>query len=428
MLDKPATTPIAIETWPIDRPRPYERNARTHSPEQIEQLRNSFRAYGQVWPILVREDGTVISGHGRIEAAKAEGFATLQVIVARGWTPEQCRSFALLDNRVPLNAGWDDEMLRIEIADLTALGIDVGALGFAHHELDMLLGPIAGETDPDEVPPLPADPVTVAGDLWVLGAHRLLCGDATSAADVRALLNGAKPHLMVTDPPYGVDYDPEWRNEAARHSNAGMGNRAIGAGAVGKVSNDDRSDWREAWQLFPGDVAYCWHAGRYASSVQGSLEAAQFEIRSQLIWSKGHFAIGRGDYHWQHEPCWYAVRKGKTAHWNGDRTQSTVWEIAKPQASETGHSTQKPVECMRRPIENNSTRGQQVYDPFVGSGTTIIAAEMSGRCCCAIEIDPLYVDVAVDRWQQFTGQTATLAVSGETFQQVKARRAQGVAV
>jgi DNA modification methylase len=211
------------------------------------------------------------------------------------------------------------------------------------------------------------------GDVWLLGGHRIICGDSTKAEDVERVLAGVKPHLMVTDPPYGVEYDANWRNVAMRADGTPSDGRA-----VGKVLNDGQSDWREAWALFPGDVAYVWHAGRHASSVQSSLEASKFEIRCQIIWSKGRFAIGRGDYHWQHEPCWYAVRKGKTGHWAGDRKQTTLWEISHNK-SETGHSTQKPVECMKRPIENNSSPGQAVYEPFSGSGTTIIAGEMTGR-------------------------------------------------
>jgi DNA modification methylase len=248
------------------------------------------------------------------------------------------------------------------------------------------------------------------------GRHRLLCGDATSAADVELALGGAKPHLMVTDPPYGVDYDPDWRNRADRANG-----KPYGARAIGRVSNDDRMDWREAWALFPGDVVYAWHPpGAMQVAHHAALVAADFEIRMQIIWAKQQFPIGRGNYHVQHEPCWYAVRKGKTAHWQGDRTQSTLWQIDKPVKSETGHSTQKPVECMKRPIENNSAAGDAVYDPFVGSGTTIIAAEMTGRACRALEINPVYVDVAVLRWQNFTGEQATL--DGRTFEQVKAAR------
>lgn len=226
---------------------------------------------------------------------------------------------------------------------------------------------------------------------------------------------------MVTDPPYGVSYDADWRNHAARTS-PGMGNRAIGAGAVGKVNNDDRADWREAWALFRGDVAYVWHAGARAATVAESLRATGFVARAQIIWAKQQFAIGRGDYHWKHEPCWYVVRKGKTGHWAGDRKQTTLWEIDKPVRSETGHSTQKPVECMKRPIENNSLPGDAAYEPFSGSGTTIIAGEMTDRRIRAIELSPAYVDVAVERWQNFTGKKAMRASTGETFEGVRERR------
>jgi DNA modification methylase len=178
--------------------------------------------------------------------------------------------------------------------------------------------------------------------------------------------------------------------------------------------NDDRADWREAWALFPGDVIYVWHAGTKAAIVAESLEASGFEIRTQIIWAKNNFAIGRGHYHVQHEPCWYAVRKGSAGHWMGDHSQTSLWRIDKPLKSETGHSTQKPVECMRRPIENNSSPGQVLYEPFSGSGTTIIAAEMTGRACHAIEISPAYVDVAVERWQNFTGKKAVLANKGHS--------------
>jgi DNA modification methylase len=218
---------------------------------------------------------------------------------------------------------------------------------------------------------------------------------------------------MVTDPPYGVSYDPAWRTRAGINRNPSK---------LGRVSNDDRCDWREAWNLFPGTVAYVWHAGRYASSVQESLEACGFEIRSQIIWAKERFALSRGHYHWQHEPCWYAVRGGNTAHWNGDRKQSTLWEINAREDGGLGHGTQKPVGCMARPLANNSSPGQAIYDPFCGSGTSIIAAEMTGRSCHGLDIDPAYVDVALIRWERFTGRAATLDGDGRAFTAIKAER------
>lgn len=332
-------------------------------------------------------------------------------MVAEGWTEAQKRAYVIADNQLALTAEWDMDLLRGEVQGLAEWNFDLSLLGFS--DLDELLASgNDGLTDPDDAPPLPENPVSKAGDLWLLGNHRLLCGDATNAENVRRALAGVKPHLMVTDAPYGVDYDADWRNRAA--ASIGKAKRA-----VGKVRNDERVDWRAAWGLFPGDVAYVWHADRYASEVQGSIESVDFRTRCQIIWAKPRFVISRGDYHWQHEPCWYAVR-GR-GHWQGDRSQSTLWAIEHLK-SETGHSAQKPVECMRRPIENNSAPGQAVYDPFVGSGTTIIAAEMTGRVCHALEIAPAYIDVAVLRWQEFTGNAATLDGDGRSFADIAAER------
>jgi DNA modification methylase len=238
--------------------------------------------------------------------------------------------------------------------------------------------------------------------------HRLMCGSSTEADTVAKVLGDVKPHLMVTDPPYGVEYDPAWRAKAGVNKNTKK---------MGVVENDDRADWSEAWALFPGDVAYVWHGGLHAGAVADSLTSTGFDIRSQIIWVKDRFALSRGHYHWQHEPCWYAARG--TASWTGDRKQCTTWNIKSRDDSGVGHSTQKPVECMKRPIENNSSPGQAVYEPFSGSGTTIIAGEMTGRHVYAIELNPAYVDVAVTRWQDFTGQMATLESTGQTYDELK---------
>ncbi len=224
------------------------------------------------------------------------------------------------------------------------------------------------------------------------------------------LLGDVRPHLLASDPPYGVSYDPAWRNETGGAKTK----------RTGKVLNDDRADWREAWALFPGEVAYVWHGALHAGEVAESLEAVGFQIRSQIIWAKERLVMSRGHYHWQHEPCWYAVR-GK-GHWSGDRKQTTLWSIpSRDQDAATVHGTQKPVECMRRPILNNSSRGQAVYEPFSGSGTTLIAAETTGRSCLAMELSPAYVDVAVLRWQAFAGGEARLE-GGGTFAEVAEER------
>jgi DNA modification methylase len=362
----------------------------------------------------VDEAGGIIAGHGRVLAARKLGLVDVPVMIAAGWSEAQKRAYILADNKLTENAGWDQALLKLEVSDLAALGFDIPLMGFSETELAGLTGSNPGLTDPDEVPPAPAIATSAVGDVWHLGRHRLVCGDATNAADVAKALAGVQPHLMVTDPPYGVDYDPNWRNQANRWSGS---NVKLGASAIGRVENDNCADWCGAWNFFGGDVAYVWHAALRSSEVAASLVSSGFDLRSQIIWNKTRLVIGRGNYHWQHEPCWYVVRKNRGGSWNGDRTQSTVWDIPKSQTSETGHSTQKPVECMKRPIENNSSPGQAVYDPFVGSGTTIIAAEMTGRACHALEINPAYADVSIMRWQNFTGEQAKLEATGQTFEE-----------
>ena len=399
----------AVEMRAIGGLVPYAGNARTHSDEQVAQIAASMREWGWTNPILADEAGGVIAGHGRLLAARKLGIAEVPVMVACGWTEAQKKAYVLADNQLALNAGWDAGVLTIELQGLQELGFDLELLGFG--DLDALLvDKTAGLTDPDDVPGVPVDPVTRLGDVWVMGKHRLVCGDSTDADTVAKCLNGVVPHLMVTDPPYGVEYDADWRNRFDRANGNPYGDRAIG-----KVENDDRVDWSEAWALFPGDVAYVWHGGTMAHKVAESLIASGFDIRAQIIWAKNNIVFGRGHYHSKHEPLWYAVRKSATGHWNGDRKQATVWNIDKPMKSETGHSTQKPVECMKRPMENNSSPGQAVYEPFSGSGTSIIAGEMTGRSIHAIELSPAYVDVAVLRWQSFTGKIAVLESTGLPF-------------
>ena len=401
-----------VERWPVERLVPYARNARTHSQAQVAQIAGSIREWGWTTPILVDEDGTLIAGHGRVLAARQLGLTEIPVMVARGWSEAQKRAYVIADNKLALNAGWDVELLKVELADLKAMGADLGLVGFADEELaELFADRSAGLIDPDEVPePLP-EPVSVLGDVWILGGHRLVCGDSTDPSAVAQALNGAKPSLMVADPPYGVEYDPAWRHRAGvNHSRR-----------TGKVTNDDRADWRAAWAHFPGDVAYVWHAALHAGAVADSLAACGFQIRAQIIWAKDRLVMGRGHYHWQHEPCWYAVRGA--GHWAGDRKQTTLWQIPnRAQDADTVHGTQKPVACMLRPIENNTNPGQAVYEPFCGSGTTIIAAEMTGRGCHAIELNPVYVDVAVRRWQAFTGKTATLEANGVSFAEIAVQR------
>jgi DNA modification methylase len=400
---------IKVEQVPIDRVVPYEKNPRKGG--AVDKVAASLREFGWKQPIVVDGEMVVIAGHTRLAAARQLGMAEVPVVIARDLDPVKVKAYRIADNRSAQDATWDAELLGFELADLQELAYDLPLLGFEPAELNAYLQPAIRE-DEDDVPEAPEEPVSKPGDLWLLGKHRLLCGDATVASDVQRALGALKPLLMVTDPPYGVDYDPDWRNR-----NLGKADRATGV-----VHNDKSVDWREAWALFPGDVAYVWHASGFAAAVQSSLAAVNLEFRSQIVWAKPRFVISRGDYHWQHECCWYAVRKGRSGHWSGDRSQTTLWQITH-QKSETGHGTQKPVEAMRRPILNNSLTLQAVYDPFVGSGTTIIAAETTGRVCAAIEIDPTYVDVAVKRWQNFADAKATLDGDGRTFDELSALRA-----
>jgi DNA modification methylase len=684
---------------------PYANNARTHSETQVAQIAASIREFGFNNPVLIDGGKGIIAGHGRVLAARKLGLATVPVIELAHLSESQKRAYILADNKLAEQAGWDRELLALELGDLGELGVDLTELGFGSLELDELLG--LGTADPKEeaTPEPPAVPVSRLGDLWCLGPHRLLCGDATKPDCVTRVLNGVKPHLMATDPPFGVNYDPDWRNRAG----------ASETKRTGKVLNDHRADWREAWALFPGDVAYVWHGALHATTVADSLIATGFDIRSQIIWAKERHVLSRGHYHWQHEPCqpggtlvqkvvergagsqparieevpietlqtgdhvvsysscesvirrrgreithigsrpylglmhtisaagrvtratpehrfsarlnpdaahkqvvylmrrgdwwrvgrvalfnsrgfglatrladnraeeawivsvhqtavtaqcaeqvlscrygiptthwevdnwslqrggqrspdmiagiygcldmsalearaalllrdhrlerahpflssedqaifsrrktrlvracnlfagilqipmptageafewvtvsgndaapfsgpvwsmdvdkdqhyvadglvthncWYAVR-GK-GHWSGDRKQSTLWSIpSRDQDATTIHGTQKPVECMRRPMLNNASPGQAVYEPFSGSGTSIIAAESCERVCLAMELDPAYVDVAVLRWQAFTGKEAVLEGDGGTFAEVTKQRTAGEVV
>ncbi len=368
--------------------------------------------------MLVDGESGIIAGHGRVMAAGKLGMGSVPVIELAHLTPAQKRAYILADNELAEQAGWDRELLALELGDLRDMAVDLGSLGFDAAELDALFRHAAGDAREDDVPPLPVVPVSRPGDLWLLGNHRLICGDATDADTVTRVLGGVVPLLMVSDPPYGVAYDPAWRN-------------AVGAAKtqrVGKVLNDHRADWREAWALFPGDVAYVWHGALHATTVAESLTATGFAIRSQIIWAKERLVLSRGDYHWQHEPCWYAVRTSGKGHWAGDRKQTTVWNIAsRDQDAATVHGTQKPVDCMRRPMLNNSSPGQAVYEPFCGSGSSLIAAETCGRHSLAVELDRAYVDVSVQRWQAFTGKQATLEGDGRGWAEVAETRQVDVA-
>lgn len=410
---------VRDELWTLDSLKPHPRNYNVHGERQAASLADAMRITAFTAPIICKPDGTILGGHLRRLALlklRAESYPEPQGVGA-GWkipcrvvecsAVDELRILAT-DNPDPKQVEFDNQALASLLTELQGQDT-LGGTWYDEARLDELIAEIGADgeagsgsgllpgTDPDEVPD-DAPTRCKAGDLWQLGRHRILCGDSTRREDVERLLGGAVPNLMITDPPYGVNYDPGWRNEAAEN-----GALAYAASRIGEVYNDDRVSWREAWELFPGNVVYCWHAGVHASSLQADLETVGFEIRSQIIWAKSHFPISRGHYHWRHEPCWYAVRESATAEWIGDRKQTTLWEINLDQNVDGGHSTQKPVECMRRGMANHAG---DVYDPFLGSGTTLIAAEMTGRTCYGMEISPKYCDVILSRWEKATGHTA----------------------
>jgi DNA modification methylase len=408
---------MQVENWHVSRFVPYGRNPRNND-QAVDRMVASINEFGFKIPILARSSGEVVDGHLRLKAALKLGMQELPVTLCDEWTPAQVTAFRLMVNRSASWAEWDSELVALELGELQAIDFDLTLTGFDPAEVDDFL--FRGEEDePEEVAPVaPSEPVTQLGDVWVCGLHRMLCGDATSAESVARLVGSATLALMVTDPPYGVEYDPEWRERA------GLGHLR----QTGTVANDHQVDWNAAYMLFTGNVAYVWHAGLHAAEVARGLEVCGFQIRSQIIWAKQHFALSRGDYHWHHEPCWYAVRAGKPSNWCGDRSQSTLWQVPNLNPiggsgeDATGHGTQKPLELMRRAILNNSVRGDIVYDPFLGSGTTLMAAEKTERLCYGLDIDPRYVDVVVRRWQQATGKQAVLEVDGRSFDQIAAER------
>jgi DNA modification methylase len=398
-----------IDHIPIKKLQKNPDNPRLIKGHQFRSLCKSLEESPELFearPILaVPENGhfTILGGNMRFEAAKKVKMASVPVIIMKGLTKAQKRAIAIKDNGAW--GEWDFDLLSSQWSDLP---LSDWGINLPDDWLTQKPEIIEDEPQIDRAAELQKEWGTAPGQIWRLGQHRLMCGDGTKREDVDALMDGVKPNLMVTDPPYGVEYNANWRNEAAAK---GLIGQKRSTRAIGKVNNDDRADWREAWALFTGNIAYVWHAGNKAHIVAESLLACGFDLRAQIVWNKNNFAISRGHYHPKHEPCWYAVRSGSNGDWHGDRFQTTVWDIPKNQKSETGHSTQKPVQCMFRPIINNSSEGQAVYDPFLGSGTTLIACEQTNRICYGMEIDPAYVAVTLQRWKDFTEKDPNLVIN-----------------
>jgi DNA modification methylase len=390
-----------------------DKNANRGTKRGRGALAESIDRFGAGRSVLADRSGRIIAGNKTVEQAKALNLP-IRVVTTDGkelvvvqrrdldlQTDPKARELALADNRIAeLDLEWDPEVLR----ELRSQGIDTSNL-WTDAEWNRLVTQVL---EPDPALNRVVEPKATSikrGDMFGLGSHRILCGDATHPPDVARLLGDDTPLLMVTDPPYGVNYDPAWRHRAYPNQR----------NAVGRVVNDDQAAWPNAVKLFPGNVVYLWHAARFTAATAATLEQNGFGLRAQVIWVKQHFALSRGDYHWQHEPCWYAVRNGEKSNWQGDRTQSTVWTVPNlnPMGGTrtdsdvpTGHGTQKPARLFQIPLINHTSTGDLVYDPFVGSGTTLIAAESLGRVACVMDIDPLYVQASISRWEGLTGRKA----------------------
>ncbi len=392
-----------IAPWPTDKLIPYARNARTHSDAQVAQIAASIAEFGFTNPILAGSDGVIVAGHGRLAAAQKLGLATVPVVVLDHLTATQRRALVIADNRIAENAEWDEDMLRVELADLQDEGFDLDLTGFDADALAELMAgeePVNdGQTDEDAVPDVGETPVSRPGDVWRLGPHRLLCGDATVAASYDALLQSEAVDMVFTDPPYNVNYANSAKDKLRGKDRA--------------ILNDNLGDGFYDFLLaaLTPILAHC-RGGIYVAMSSSELDVLQAAFRAAggkwstfIIWAKHTFTLGRADYQRQYEPILYGWPEGAQRHWCGDRDQSDVWQIKKPQKNDL-HPTMKPVELVERALRNSSRPGDVVLDPFGGSGTTLIAAEKSGRVARVMELDPKYADVIVRRWEEFTGKKA----------------------
>lgn len=436
---------MKIEQIKIENLKPYQRNSRTHSADQIAKVANSIREFGFTNPILIQGDGTVVAGHGRLEAAKQLGLEQVPCIRLDHLTPAQARAYVIADNALAEQAGWDKEILQLELAELQTIGFDLDLIGLEN--LDKYLAHLPsneGLTNPDDVPPAPKEPTTRPGDLWALGNHRLLCGDSTSKDALCLLLGGGYADMVFTDPPYNVDYQGGTK-DALKIQNDKMSSSKFFAFLLDTFT-------AAAAVCKPGAPIYVCHSDSEGINFRKSLIDSGWLLKTCLIWVKNHFCIGRMDYHMRHEPILYGWRAGGPHKWYGGRKQdsiidemtgikiapgedhseisfsdgvrtavfrvpsfelinatddsiSTIWKVDKP-LKNPDHPTTKPVIIPQRAIQNSSANGDKVLDLFLGSGSTLIACEMTGRRCYGMELDPKYCDVIVKRWEQFTGQTA----------------------
>ena len=387
----------AVERRPVAALVPYARNARTHSDEQVAQIAASIREWGWTMPVLVDEAGTIIAGHGRVLAAQRLGIAEVPVMVAAGWSDAKRRAYVIADNKLALNAGWDEELLRLELGELKGLGVDLGLTGFGELELEKLLLGTDGGGDPDEAPELPAEPISKPGDLWICGEHRVLCGDATVRADVEKLLDGELADMAFCDPPYGVNYANSAK-DTLRGKNRPILNDNLGEG-FGPFLQAASANMLAVTK---GAIYICMSSSEL-DTLQKAFREAGGKWSTFVIWAKNTFTLGRADYQRQYEPILYGWKDGAEHYWCGARDQGDVWLFDKPHKNDL-HPTMKPVALVERAIRNSSKSRDIVLDLFGGSGTTMIAAERTGRRARLLELDPRYVDVIVERWRECSGR------------------------
>jgi site-specific DNA-methyltransferase (adenine-specific) len=387
---------------------PFAKNSRTHDDAQVAQIAASIREFGFTNPVLIDEANGIIAGHGRVMAARKLKLAEVPCIRLSHLSDAQKRAYIIADNKLALNAGWDEAMLKLELADLKALDFDLDLTGFNTAEIDALLADkgTEGLTDPDDTPEPPVEPVTRLGDVWVCGQHRVMCGSSLDQAQVELLCAGQRVDMLLTDPPYNVAYEGKTK-DALTIQNDSMGD------------SDFRTFLRDAFVsadtvMKPGAVFYIWHADLEGYNFRGACQDAGWKVRQCLIWKKSHMVMGRQDYHWQHEPCLYGWKEGAGHLWASDRKQTTILSFERPSRN-AEHPTMKPVALFEYQMLNNTKGGDIVLDSFGGSGTTLIAAEKNGRIARIMELDPKYVDVIVKRWEDFTGQKAVLEATGEPF-------------
>jgi len=390
---------MKIEQRKVESLIPYVNNSRKHSDEQVAQIAASIKEFGWTNPILVDGENGIIAGHGRLMAARKLSMEEVPVIELAHLSDNQRKALIIADNKLALNADWDNDILALELSDLSAADYDLDILGFDNEEVGKLLKTeTEGLTDEDEVPEAP-EPITKLGDVWILGNHRLMCGDSTSIDAVDKLMDGQKADMVFTDPPYGVDYDGGHATEKRRTKLENDDKTLMYSGAlpVAYMASKD------------GAALYLWFADRFAKDVLVALEECNYQVRNWIIWNKNLAQFGAigAQYKPKHEPCIYAFKKGKAPYWAGPNNEITVWDIKRHSKNEF-HPTQKPVELPERALQNNSKSGDIVLDLFGGSGSTLIAAEKVGRHAHLMELDPIYCDVIVKRWENFTGKTATL--------------------